>query len=571
MAASFSVKAIISAVDQFSDPMRKIAGKSLGDISRKASSAGKAMTVGLTLPLIGMGTAAIVSATNLNESMANVSTLIPGATDRVNELKMEVQDLAIETGKSTDDLAGGLYQVISAFGDTTDTATTLGVAARAATAGLSTTEESINLLSAVTKGYGDTSADAVQKVSDLSFVAVKLGQTSFPELAASIGRVVPLSAELGVSQEELYAVMATATGVTGKAADVSTQLRGTLQSILAPTADMANLIKGMGVESGKALLQQKGLKGTIDLITKAAELTGTPLQKFIGSIEGQTLALALSGAQSENYIDKLAAMQTAAGATDEAFNEQTQGINKAGFTMGQLNQKVTVISQRLGDGLAPVLGIVLDKLSPLIDIALDLASGFAELDPGFQTVIVGVTGLAAVMGPVLVTVGALIPLVAGLTLPIVGTVAAVAALTAAGVAFYAKWDDIKSSVGLWWDSIVGKFKSGVANISGFMDSIMSKIDGFTSGIKAVGNFLGFGGGNPSPSGNAASGVKGASASTALSALPTQSPNNQVNGEIKVSFDNAPPGTRIKQAQTNKSGLDVITDLGTNMLNWATGG
>ena len=38
-------------------------------------------------------------------------------------------------------------------------------------------------------GYGDTSAAAVAKASDLALLTVRLGQTTFPELAASIGRV----------------------------------------------------------------------------------------------------------------------------------------------------------------------------------------------------------------------------------------------------------------------------------------------------------------------------------------------------------------------------------------------
>ena len=50
--------------------------------------------------------------------------------------------------------------------------------------------------------------------------------TTFPELAASIGRVVPVAAKMNVAQEELFAGFATLTGVTGSAAEVSTQLAG---------------------------------------------------------------------------------------------------------------------------------------------------------------------------------------------------------------------------------------------------------------------------------------------------------------------------------------------------------
>ena len=82
---------------------------------------------------------------------------------------------------------------------------------------------------------------------DLAFETVRLGQTTFPELAASMGRVVPLAASLKLSQEELFAAMATGTGVTGGAAEVSTQLRAVLQSLLDPSKELEKEFKKMGI------------------------------------------------------------------------------------------------------------------------------------------------------------------------------------------------------------------------------------------------------------------------------------------------------------------------------------
>ena len=150
--------------------------------------------------------------------------------------------------------------------------------------------DAIDLTSAVTKAYGDPSAGAVQGVSDLALETVRLGQTTFPELAASIGRVTPLTAQLKVSQQEHFAVLATATGVTGGAAEVNTQLRGVLQGLMSPTADLTQLYRQMGVASGEQLVQQRGLQGAIAAIVQAAQASGQPLQKYLSSIEGQTLA-----------------------------------------------------------------------------------------------------------------------------------------------------------------------------------------------------------------------------------------------------------------------------------------
>ena len=421
-----TIEAVLRLRDEFTGVAKRVAtqaqtlGTRFTDVGRRARAVGAGLTTGVTLPLVGIGAAAVKASTNLNASMAEIATLIPGNTERVKALKGSVQDLAIATGQGTADMAGGLYQVISAFGDTQDTVKILEINARGATAGLATTSEAIALTSAVTKGYGDTSAGAVSQVSDLAFQAVKLGQTTFPELAGSIGRVVPLSAELQVSQEELFGVMATGTGVTGGAAEVSTQLRGVLQSLLSPTAGMTTLLASMGLESGKALIEQQGLQGAIETVVGAAARAGAPLQDYVSSIEGQTLALALAGPQADTFTEKLAAMQTATGSTDQAFAEMTEGINAAGFQFKQLWREVTVAAQRFGDELIPQLLKLKPTLTDMVEGLKATVQWFADLPAPVQKTILVAVGLVAAIGPILLVVGQM-SMGVGALLPLLGS------------------------------------------------------------------------------------------------------------------------------------------------------
>lgn len=369
---------------------------------------GSTLNRNVTLPLLAAGSASLVFANKLNEGMANVATLIPKQTARVAELKAGLQDLAPIVGKTTGDLTEGLYQTISAFGDSSDTLQKLKINAKAATGGLATTLDAINLTSAVTKAYGDTSAKAVGKASDLALLTVRLGQTTFPELASSIGKVTPLTKALSVSQEELFGVMATATGVTGGAAEVSTQLRGIMQSLLAPTEATSKLMKKYGYANGEALIKAKGLQGAIDLIVSGAKKSGQPLQKYISSIEGQTLAMSLSGAQSKDLTAKIKAMEKASGTTDAAFKEQTEGINKAGFALKQVTAKGEVMAQRFGDALAPALLSVLKVAEPLIGKVSKLTDWFAKLSPQGQTAILALLGIAVAAGPVITGIAGIV-------------------------------------------------------------------------------------------------------------------------------------------------------------------
>ena len=397
-------------------------------ISAKMANVGKVMTIAGAAITAAFGLT-VKAAIDFNKEVANIASLIPGSTKRVDELKSAIRDMAVTVGKDTTDLAQGAYQVISAWGDTADTVGILEIAAKAATAGVATTTDAIDLLSAVTKGYGDTSIEAVQKVSDLAFQTVTLGQTTFPELAGSIGKVTPLAASLGLGMDELFAVMATGTGVTGKAAEVSTQLRGIMQSLISPTADMTKLLGEKGYASGEAMLADLGLAGALDVIKSAADATNTPLQKYISSIEGQTLALALTGTQADTYIEKLAAMRNSTGLTDIAFKEQTEGINAAGFAFQQAKIQIAVFTQEIGDKLLPMLVPLIQKFTEIVGKIRDWAE---ENKPLAETIVKFTAiagGIMVVLGPILIAIPLLIKAFAGLKVAIVAIKVVMTAMT----------------------------------------------------------------------------------------------------------------------------------------------
>lgn len=314
----------------------------------------------------GLGAVSIKSALELNKSMANVSTLMSGGVENVKKLKSAVQDMAISTGKDTTDLADGLYDVISALGEGPENVAQLGIAAKASVAGLSTTKEAIGLLTAVTKGYGDTSSKAMKHVSNLAFQTVKLGVTTFPELASSMGRVIPLAAAMNTSQEELFGTMATLTGVTGNAAEVSTQLASVYSAFLKPSEKMTEVAKKLGFETAGAMMKSLGFRKSLLALSDAVDGNEGKLAKMLKRKEALVAALALLGGQSDVYTEKLKQMEDASTATDDAFQKQTEGINAQGHSWEQTKRRLEVFAQRLGDKLLPILGKLLDKLEPVL-------------------------------------------------------------------------------------------------------------------------------------------------------------------------------------------------------------
>ncbi len=335
-----------------------------------------------------------------NEGLANVATLIPGQAGRILELKDSVKKLSTETGKPLDDLTNGLYQVVSAFGDSIETQERLEVVTKASIAGQSTTVDSLNLLSAVTKAYGDTSVSALKKVSDLAFETVRLGQTTFPELANSMQQVTDSANRLNVSQEELFGAFATLTGVTGNASTVATQYRSALVALEAPSDDLKKLYDELGVASGKALIEQYGLQGAFEEVVNYSDRTGTSLQSLLGRVQAMTFASSLAGAQSETYARKLGEIDVATGSTDKALLEVTDGINKQGFMLKQLQAQWAVVQTQIGDEFAgKVMSSVLPALTRLVGSLTGTYDATENVKSALYNVTVATAGYRAVIDP----------------------------------------------------------------------------------------------------------------------------------------------------------------------------
>ena len=388
--------AVQTAVVKIIGTLDPSVAKSVADANKQFSGlkagivATGAVLAGATTAAVAFGKTSLDAAAKFETGMSNVATLLDGDTATVNkriaEMGDDIMGIAKKTGVATDDLANGMYQIVSAMGDSADASKQVEVAAKAAKAGGASTVDSINLLSAVVKGYGTqykTVVDEVtgetkrvemsvgeswEKASDLAFQTVKLGQTSFPELASSMGKVVPIASALNISQEELFGSFATLTGVTGSTAEVATQMKSVFAGLMTPSKALSEKIGELGYESANAMLDQLGLIGTLDKLTAACGDDKQAVAKLFSSVEAQTAILALAGAQTENWVQKTEAMAGAADATSKAFDKQTDNLQGK---LDKMKQVFETFKIRVGNILIPIVTNVVDKAIPKIEKAFD--------------------------------------------------------------------------------------------------------------------------------------------------------------------------------------------------------
>lgn len=419
--AQEKIKRFQSSLDKIKTS--KVVRVAVEGAGKAAKALGTAALIGTTAAFTATaaaGTMAVKSAVEYQAQMQNVGTLLDGDVQgKLQGMSKQLKQVSLDTGVCTSDLTEGLYQVVSAFGESADNVKQMEIAAKAAKAGNATTVDSINLLSAVTKGYGDTSAAAMQKASDLSFLTVKLGQTSFPELASSMGQVVPLASTLKVSQEELFGAMSTLTGVTGSTSEVTTQLKATMQSFLSPSTQMEKTLKKMGYASGAAALESEGLGGILNKLKDSVNGDQVAFANLFSSVEAKNAVLALAGNQAENFADKTQAMFDASGAADAAFKTQTASVKEMA---AKVKNAGSVMLTSLGEKALPYIQSALEGvIEKMPELTEAFGSAIETAGPVFEKLAGGVSGFLAKAGSVMAQVGPMFGNAFGQALPAIAS------------------------------------------------------------------------------------------------------------------------------------------------------
>lgn len=344
------------------------------------------------------------AADQVGTSMAQVATLLDGddiqVSSRISDLGDEIRQISSDTATAQNDLNKGLYQVVSAFGDSADAAKETELATKGAVAGGAQVTDAINLISAVTKAYGDSSYDAQSKVSDLAFQTVKLGQTSFPELASSMQQVTAMSNTMGMSQEELFGEYAALTGVIGSASEVSTKMRQALSELLKPSDTLQASIEGLGYSTGQEMVQAMGLQGTMEALYESVGKNTNEFGNLFSSTETTTFALSNVGDASETVKEKIAAMSEATGATERAFDKMA---NTSEFTKNKMLNALENLKIAVGTELNKSLDGVYKEGTKAFEWATELVeqkpwivSAIAAITSGLGVMTVGLTAFTVV-------------------------------------------------------------------------------------------------------------------------------------------------------------------------------
>ena len=243
------------------------------------------------------------------------------------KLKGQVSELSKQIPIARDALANGLYQVVSNGVPEDNWLAFLGTSAKSSVGGVADLGEVVKVTSTIVKNYG-LEWEAAQDIQDKIQLTAKNGVTSFEQLAQSLPSVTGQAAQLGVSLEEMLAVMSTLTGVTGNTSEVSTQLGSVLTALTKETEKSQLMAKEMGISFNAASVQAAGglsnflqyLDKTVTAYAaKSGQLKESIYAKLFGRAEAMRMVNALTGQLKEKFDENIAALDNSAGEMERAY------------------------------------------------------------------------------------------------------------------------------------------------------------------------------------------------------------------------------------------------------------
>ena len=304
----------------------------------------KAISKSAKLGLLAVSAAFIkgtIDAAKFEKALASVSTMLDKTTmPMMEEFKKGILELAESYGESTDALAKGLYDILSASIPAAKAMDVLKVSAMAAKAGLTDTGVAADAITTLMNSFGDATKDAAY-YSDIMFSTVKFGKTTFAELAPVIGNVAKLMQVAGGSAEDMAGMLAimTRNGINTRVA--VTSLRGVVSALIKPSEALTAELGGMTVEAD-------GFRAVMD---KIGSLPATDLAEMFPNVRALT-GVVVAAKDLGSEVDKIKNLMEEGSPTFVAFEKQT-------FTMAEIWNRfkatLKATSITIGDELLPTM------------------------------------------------------------------------------------------------------------------------------------------------------------------------------------------------------------------------
>lgn len=303
---------------------------------------------------------------SFEKSMRAAGTMAGLGEEDFAALTQQVKELSAVVPLAREELAAGLYQVISNGVPRDNWLEFLTQSSRSAVGGIADLGQVVTVTSTIIKNYGLSWQDAAT-VQDKIQMTARNGVTSFEQLASALPRVTGQAAALGVGVDELMAAFATLTGVSGNTAEVSTQLAAIFTALIKPSSEASETAQQMGISFSAASIQAAGglqqflsqLQQSVSLYSASSGILEQEVYgKLFGSAEALRALTPITGELSSTYAANVSAMQDSTGTINDSFDQMASTGEAAGQMLRNQLASVTDWAGSLASSAQPTLTFI---------------------------------------------------------------------------------------------------------------------------------------------------------------------------------------------------------------------
>lgn len=396
------VQGLTRATDQLKDSYRTInnAGNSFMRYGRSLEATGKALTGAITVPVLGVGAAALKAGRSFTDEMNTVQA-VSGATGKdFEKLTALARKMGAETKFSASESAEALKYMGMAGWDTQQMTAGLEPILNLAVAAGTDLATTSDIVTDALTAFGMKAEDTAH-FTDVLAQAASEANTDVVGLGEAFQYVAPVAGSLGYSVEDVSLALGTMANAGIKGAKAGRALSTSIMRLGSPTAEMSGALSQLGVSltdsEGKMLplrtvLEQ--LRGSFKGLTKDQQLA------FASTIFGKDAASSMlpiiNASQAE--WDKLAgSIDNAQGATQRMRDIMEDSL---GGDFDKLKSAAEGALLDIFDIIEPTVRDIMQKVSGMLET-------FHSLPDESKERIVKLALALASIGPTLMVFGKL--------------------------------------------------------------------------------------------------------------------------------------------------------------------
>lgn len=503
------------------------AEQKLNGLSSAFKTTGGLLSKNVTLPIVGVGAAAVKTATDFEAGMSEVKAISGATGSEFDALRDKAIEMGAKTKFSASDSADAFKYMAMAGWDASQMMDGIaGIMDLAAASGedLATTSD---IVTDALTAFGLQASDSAH-FADVLAQASSKSNTNVGLMGETFKYVAPVAGALGYSIEDTAVAIGLMANSGIKGSQAGTALRSTITRLAKPVGEAKDAVEELKISITNTDGTMKPLSQTmVELREKFAGLTEEQKAQYAAMLagqEGMSGLLAIVNASDEDFQKLTDEINNANGAAEDMASvmmdntagavEQLKGaLESAGILIGEkltpyirdlaewitgLVEKFNNLSDEQQDNIVkwglilaaigPTL-LILSKVISIVSVAMKafglLRTTIVGLTTAFRLLRVGNLAVMTAMGGIPKAVAGIVTAISGITAPIMAVVAVVAVLVGAFVTLWKTNEDFRNKMTQIWNKIR-------ISIDGFFDGVVERINalGFdfesiTEVIKAV--------------------------------------------------------------------------------------